>query len=57
MKFPCISATATCFPLGAAMPPRRSRQPQAREPSSANISWLSDDLLAKCFAPLGQDDR
>jgi hypothetical protein len=39
------------------MPPRRFRQAQAQEPSSATIEWLSDDLLAKCFAPLGQEDR
>jgi hypothetical protein len=38
------------------MPPRQSRRAQAQL-SSANISWLSDDLLAKCFASLSQEDR
>ncbi len=54
---PALSATQPAFSSVAAMPPRRSRLSQALEASSATISWLSDDLLAKCFAPLDQNNR
>ena len=41
------------FVLLAAMPPRRSSLSQGLQ----GINSLPDELLAKCFAPLGQKDR